>query len=189
MSATARYRRAVRRLLRERRRAPRRRGCATVRRAAIERVREPRLPDAEERGLALHQRRADRRRASSRCSKAAARSRRRRAELAPFRFGAADWPTIVFVNGRYAPELSDCGALPARASRVLDLATRLARGAGARSSSTSARIAALRRRARSRRSTRRSSHDGAVVHIARDASARRADPPALRRRRDGGEGR
>jgi Fe-S cluster assembly protein SufD len=36
-----------------------------------------------------------------------------RADLAPFGFGATDWHTIVFVNGRYAPELSDSAALPA----------------------------------------------------------------------------
>ena len=30
----------------------------------------------------------------------------RPADLAPFLFGRVEWPTIVFVNGRYAPELS-----------------------------------------------------------------------------------
>ncbi|HWH51799.1 MAG TPA: Fe-S cluster assembly protein SufD [Gemmatimonadaceae bacterium] len=45
-----------------------------------------------------------------------------RADLAPFTFGAADWHTIVFVNGRYARELSDCDTLPAGV-RLLDLAT------------------------------------------------------------------
>ena len=28
------------------------------------------------------------------------------AQLAPFMFGASDWLTLVFVNGRYAPALS-----------------------------------------------------------------------------------
>jgi Fe-S cluster assembly protein SufD len=36
----------------------------------------------------------------------------RQDELAPFTFGAHDWHTMVFVNGRYAAELSDCGKLP-----------------------------------------------------------------------------
>ena len=46
----------------------------------------------------------------------------RRAELAAFTFGAAGWSTMVFVNGRFAPELSDCGRLPTGV-RVWDLAT------------------------------------------------------------------
>jgi len=36
-----------------------------------------------------------------------------RDDLAPFMFGARDWHTLVFVNGIYAPELSDRGKLPA----------------------------------------------------------------------------
>ena len=44
----------------------------------------------------------------------------RRDELAPFRFGATDWHTIVFVNGRFEPTLSDFGALSPRVS-VRDL--------------------------------------------------------------------
>ena len=36
----------------------------------------------------------------------------RAADLAPFRFGPADWCTLVFVNGRFAPELSHRPALP-----------------------------------------------------------------------------
>ncbi len=46
----------------------------------------------------------------------------RRDELAPFRFGAENWHTMVFVNGRFAPELSDCVTLPAGV-RVWDLAS------------------------------------------------------------------
>jgi len=45
-----------------------------------------------------------------------------RDDLAPFTFGAGDWHTIVFVNGRYAPELSDLKKLPAGVE-VSDLAT------------------------------------------------------------------
>ena len=36
-----------------------------------------------------------------------------RDDLAPFNFGATDWHTITFVNGRFAPELSDLKKLPA----------------------------------------------------------------------------
>src|SRR3954467_9855908 len=36
----------------------------------------------------------------------------RREELEPFKFGARDWYTMVFVNGRFNAELSDCGKLP-----------------------------------------------------------------------------
>jgi Fe-S cluster assembly protein SufD len=35
-----------------------------------------------------------------------------RAALAPFLFGHAEWPQLVFVNGKYAPELSVVPALP-----------------------------------------------------------------------------
>jgi Fe-S cluster assembly protein SufD len=45
-----------------------------------------------------------------------------KAELAPFLFGATDWHTMVFVNGRYARELSSVGELP-KGVTVLDLAT------------------------------------------------------------------
>jgi Fe-S cluster assembly protein SufD len=39
-----------------------------------------------------------------------------RDELAAFQFGATGWHTMVFVNGRFAPELSKLGALPAGVS-------------------------------------------------------------------------
>ncbi len=45
-----------------------------------------------------------------------------REDLAPFMFGATDWHTMVFVNGRFSRELSDCDTLPAGV-RLLDLAT------------------------------------------------------------------
>lgn len=41
--------------------------------------------------------------------------------LAPYTFGGT-WPLVVFVNGRFAPQLSDLSALP-DGVRVLDLAT------------------------------------------------------------------
>jgi Fe-S cluster assembly protein SufD len=34
-------------------------------------------------------------------------------DLEPFTFGADDWTTVVFVNGRYAPELSSIAVVPA----------------------------------------------------------------------------
>ncbi len=42
-------------------------------------------------------------------------------DLAPFLFGRGDWPTFVFVNGRYAPELSAADNLPLGV-RVMHLA-------------------------------------------------------------------
>ena len=45
-------------------------------------------------------------------------------QVAAFTFGHAEWPTLVFVNGRYAPELSSADRLPAGV-RVVDLATAL----------------------------------------------------------------
>jgi Fe-S cluster assembly protein SufD len=44
------------------------------------------------------------------------------AALAPFTFGQTDWHTLVFVNGRYAPELSNTSALP-RGVKLIDLHT------------------------------------------------------------------
>jgi len=44
------------------------------------------------------------------------------ADLAPFTFGASDWPTIVFVNGVFAPALSSLDALP-DGVKVYDMAT------------------------------------------------------------------
>ena len=48
-------------------------------------------------------------------------------DLAPFTFGASDWPTIVFVNGVFAPALSSLEALP-DGVKVYDLATALRTG-------------------------------------------------------------
>jgi Fe-S cluster assembly protein SufD len=51
----------------------------------------------------------------------------RAADLEPFTFGATDWTQLVFVNGRYTPELSAVGALPAGV-RVASLADVLREG-------------------------------------------------------------
>jgi Fe-S cluster assembly protein SufD len=45
-----------------------------------------------------------------------------RDDLAPFTFGGAGWYTLVFVNGRFAPELSEVAKLPA-GLKVWDLGT------------------------------------------------------------------
>ena len=44
------------------------------------------------------------------------------ADLAPFTFGASDWPTIVFVNGVFAPALSSLESLP-EGVKVYDMAS------------------------------------------------------------------
>src|SRR6188508_3053268 len=49
------------------------------------------------------------------------------ADLAPFTFGATDWPTIVFVNGVFTPALSSLDRLP-DGVRVYDLATAVRSG-------------------------------------------------------------
>jgi Fe-S cluster assembly protein SufD len=87
------------------------------------------------------------------------------ADLAPFRFGASDWTELVFVNGRFAPELSAVDRLPA-GLRIADLATawssegellerHLTRVAGFESHAFTALNTAFLR-------------DGAVVHVAKE---------------------
>jgi Fe-S cluster assembly protein SufD len=49
------------------------------------------------------------------------------ADLTPFTFGASDWPTIVFVNGVFAPALSSLEVLP-DGVKVYDMATALRTG-------------------------------------------------------------
>jgi len=46
------------------------------------------------------------------------------ADLAPYTVGHAEWPMMVFVNGRYAPSLSRVGALP-EGVRLISLASAL----------------------------------------------------------------
>src|SRR5688572_20945501 len=48
-------------------------------------------------------------------------------DLAQYTFGATDWPTIVFVNGVFAPALSTLDQLP-EGVRVTDLATAIREG-------------------------------------------------------------
>jgi len=91
-----------------------------------------------------------------------------RDDLAPFDFGVRDWHTIAFVNGRFAPELSDLKKLPAGVE-VSDLATawtsgdvadRLGSVASHQSHAFTALNAAF-------------AQDGAVVRIARNVEVAR----------------
>jgi Fe-S cluster assembly protein SufD len=88
----------------------------------------------------------------------------RKEELAPFTFGARDWYTMVFVNGRFAPELSDCGKLPKGVklrdltsawTALPDIVDRVGKIASYDTHAFTALNAAFM-------------HDGAVVHIAND---------------------
>jgi Fe-S cluster assembly protein SufD len=84
------------------------------------------------------------------------------AELEPFRFGA-DWSTMVFVNGRFAAELSTLAGLPAGVT-VRDLASVLSDSAvtdriGTIANHEDASFTAL---------NTAFMHDGAVVDIAND---------------------
>ncbi len=90
-------------------------------------------------------------------------------DLAPFTFGAVDWHTIAFVNGRFAPELSDLEKLPAGVE-ITDLATAFVRSAeiaerfGSVASHESNAFTAL---------NAAFAQDGAVVRIARDVEVAR----------------
>jgi Fe-S cluster assembly protein SufD len=91
-----------------------------------------------------------------------------RDDLAPFDFGASDWHTIAFVNGRFAPELSDLKKLPdgvevtdlAIAWATGDVADRLGSVASSQSHAFTALNAAF-------------AQDGAVVRIARNVEVAR----------------
>ncbi len=90
-------------------------------------------------------------------------------QLAPFTFGATDWCRIVFVNGRFAAELSSVGALPSGV-RVIDMATAwredealLERFVGKITSLDDKAFTAL---------NTAFMYDGALVHIGKDVVAR-----------------
>ena len=91
----------------------------------------------------------------------------RPAALASFTFGQSEWPSLVFVNGRHAPELSNIARLP-RGVRVLDLrsawreAPELVRELG--------QITSFEGRAFTAMNTA-FMNDGAVVHIGREVDA------------------
>ncbi|HKN68940.1 MAG TPA: Fe-S cluster assembly protein SufD [Gemmatimonadaceae bacterium] len=87
-----------------------------------------------------------------------------RAALTPFLFGRSEWHTLVFVNGRYAPELSHTGELP-KGVKLLDLrrawreAPQLTEAIGSITSFTDRAFTAL---------NAAFMHDGAVLHIDHD---------------------
>ena len=85
-------------------------------------------------------------------------------ELAPFTFGASDWYTMVFVNGRFAAELSDLAKLPKGVklrdlnsawTAMPDVVDRVGKIATYDTHAFTALNAAFM-------------HDGAVVHVAND---------------------
>ena len=93
----------------------------------------------------------------------------RREQIAPFTFGQDDWHTIVFVNGRFAPELSRLDDLP-EGVRVLDLPTawreapELAEQLGQITTYDCRAFTAL---------NTAFMYDGAVVHVEREVDVRR----------------
>ena len=85
-------------------------------------------------------------------------------DLAPFQFGRADWYTLVFVNGRFAPALCNRRALPPGV-RVEDLRTAL-EGDRSFMQARLAKVAQFDEHAFTALNTA-FVRDGAVVHIAK----------------------
>jgi Fe-S cluster assembly protein SufD len=89
-----------------------------------------------------------------------------REDLAPFTFGASGWVTMVFVNGRYSAELSECTTLPSGVT-LCDLASawtktpQIAEHVGKLANADSHAFTAL---------NTAFMHDGAVLDIAKDAN-------------------
>ena len=92
----------------------------------------------------------------------------RSADLAPFVFGRVDWPTIVFVNGRHAPNLSTMATLPA-GIRVMNLAQAWREAPDLLEQHLS-KIATFDDQSFTALNTA-FMYDGAVVHIAKDVQA------------------
>jgi hypothetical protein len=106
-----------------------------------------------------------------------------RDELAPFMFGATGWYTMVFVNGRFTPELSDIARLPSGV-KLWDLASAWTKApdvvdrVGKLASYDNQSFGAQHRvHARRRRDSDRQGYRG-----------RSADPRRVCHRRRGGEG-
>jgi Fe-S cluster assembly protein SufD len=89
-------------------------------------------------------------------------------DLEPFLFGRRDWPTFVFVNGRYAPELSTADSAPLGV-RVMNLA-RAWREAPELLEQHLAKIATFDEHSFTALNTAFMS-DGALVHVAKDVQA------------------
>jgi Fe-S cluster assembly protein SufD len=90
----------------------------------------------------------------------------RKEELVPFTFGARDWYTIVFVNGRFTPELSEFAKLPKGVklrdltsawTAMPDVVDRVGKIASYDTHAFTALNAAFM-------------HDGAVLHVANDVT-------------------
>jgi Fe-S cluster assembly protein SufD len=86
--------------------------------------------------------------------------------LAPFSFGHPEWPSLVFVDGRFSAELSSIGTLP-RGLVVMDL-QRAWREASVLVEQHLTKVAAFDKEAFTALNTAFMS-DGAVVHLAADA--------------------
>ena len=93
----------------------------------------------------------------------------KRADLDRFTFGATDWHTMVFVNGRFTPELSDLTKLPAGV-KIRDLAT--AWSGPAASVDQIGRLASYDSNAFSALNTALM-YDGAVIEIGKEADVER----------------
>ncbi len=92
----------------------------------------------------------------------------RPSDLAPFVFGRVDWPTIVFVNGRYAANLSTMATLPSGV-RVMNL-VQAWREAPDLLERHFSKIATFDDQTFTALNTA-FMYDGAVVHIAKDVQA------------------
>ncbi len=89
-------------------------------------------------------------------------------DLTPFLFGRRDWPTFVFVNGRYTPELSSGDGAPSGV-RVMDLA-RAWRDAPDLLRPHLTKVATFDAQSFTALNTAFMS-DGALVHVAKDVRA------------------
>jgi len=93
----------------------------------------------------------------------------KRADLGRFTFGATDWYTMVFVNGRFTPELSDIARLPAGV-KIRDLAS-----AWSKSSETVDRVGRLASYDNHAFTALNTAfmYDGAVIEIAKEVDVER----------------
>ena len=93
----------------------------------------------------------------------------KRADLERFMFGASDWHTMVFVNGRFTPELSDIAKLPAGVT-IRDLAS--AWSSATESVDRIGRLTSSETNAFTALNTA-FMYDGAVIDIAKEADVAR----------------
>lgn len=92
----------------------------------------------------------------------------RPADLGPFLFGRPEWPTAVFINGRYSPQLSTTATLPAGV-RLMSLAAAW-REAPELLERYLSKIATFDDQSFTALNTA-FMYDGAVVHVAKDVKA------------------